>query len=34
MAQNTTHSIAMGLLADDKEWHQTLEEADLWTFGQ
>jgi hypothetical protein len=22
--------IAMGLLADDNEWHQALEEADLW----
>jgi len=26
--------IAMGLLADDNEWHQALEEADLWASGQ
>jgi hypothetical protein len=32
MAQSTTHS--MGLLADDNEWHQALEEAGLWTSGR
>jgi hypothetical protein len=26
--------IAMGLLADDNEWHQALEEAGLWASGQ
>jgi hypothetical protein len=26
--------IAMGLLADDNEWHQALEEAGLWALGQ
>jgi hypothetical protein len=26
--------IAMGLLADDNEWHQTLEEAGLWALGR
>jgi hypothetical protein len=25
--------IAMGLLADDNEWHQALEEAILWALG-
>jgi hypothetical protein len=26
--------IAMGLLADDNEWHQALEEAGLWASGR
>ncbi len=26
--------IAMGLLTDDNEWHQTLEEAGLWASGR
>jgi len=26
--------IAMGLLADDNEWHQALEEANLWALGR
>jgi hypothetical protein len=26
--------IAMGLLVDDNEWHQALEEAALWALGQ
>jgi hypothetical protein len=26
--------IAMGLLADDNEWHQALEEADVWALGR
>jgi len=26
--------IVMGLLVDDNEWHQALEEADLWALGQ
>jgi hypothetical protein len=26
--------IAMGLLANDNEWHQALEEAGLWAFGR
>ncbi len=26
--------IAMGLLADDNEWHQALEEASLWALGR
>jgi hypothetical protein len=26
--------IAMGLLADDNEWNQALEEADVWASGQ
>jgi hypothetical protein len=26
--------IAMGLLADDNEWHQALEEADVWASGR
>ncbi len=26
--------IVMGLLADDNEWHQALEEADLWALGR
>jgi hypothetical protein len=26
--------IAMGLLANDNEWHQALEEAGLWASGQ
>ncbi len=25
--------IAMGLLVDDNEWHQALEEAGLWALG-
>jgi hypothetical protein len=25
--------ITMGLLADDNEWHQALEEAGLWALG-
>jgi hypothetical protein len=25
--------IAMGLLANDNEWHQALEEASLWALG-
>jgi hypothetical protein len=25
--------IAMGLLVDDNEWHQALEEVDLWASG-
>ncbi len=26
--------IAMGLLADDNEWDQALEEADVWASGR
>ncbi len=26
--------IAMGLLVDDNEWHQALEEAGLWALGR
>jgi len=26
--------IAMGLLIDDNEWHQTLEEVGLWALGR
>jgi len=26
--------IAMGLLADDNEWDQALEEADVWALGR
>jgi hypothetical protein len=26
--------IAMGLFADNNEWHQTLEEAGIWALGQ
>jgi hypothetical protein len=26
--------ITMGLLEDDNEWHQALEEADIWASGQ
>jgi len=26
--------IVMGLLVDNNEWHQTLEEADLWALGR
>jgi hypothetical protein len=26
--------IAMGLLADDNEWHQALEEASVWASGR
>jgi len=26
--------IAMGLLADNNEWHQALEEADVWASGR
>jgi hypothetical protein len=26
--------IAMGLLADDNEWHQALEEAGVWALGR
>jgi hypothetical protein len=26
--------IAMGLLANDNEWHQALEETDVWASGQ
>jgi hypothetical protein len=38
MAESMTHSkmhaLQMGLLANDNEWHQALEEVDVWALGR
>jgi hypothetical protein len=34
MAMSTTHSKMHTLLADNDEWDQALEEADVWALGR